>query len=270
MNTIQVCHRITPILTVITVCLNSGKTIEQTFRSVEAQVSPLLEYIVVDGNSTDETKEIIDRYGNLIDKLIMERDSGIYDAMNKAIGLATGDYVLNLNSDDYLEPNAIALVLNHLHRKNFPDHAILFGVTQTFGVKDSDSKFLKMRSCALQTRYTRNPFPHPSSVISRGIFSKVNGYDTDYNIAADYDFFLRALSLRPRLIYIDDVICNMRMGGISDEEQSFKILLKHSYELYQIQRKHIPKLGALYHFVARLFRTSAKRIKSRLSSQRFR
>lgn len=97
-------------ITVITVCLNSAETIEKTVKSVAAQECSELEYIVVDGGSTDGTLDILKKYKSAMDILVSEPDQGIFDAMNKGIGLSTGDVIAFLNSDDWYEKDALKIV----------------------------------------------------------------------------------------------------------------------------------------------------------------
>ncbi len=101
-----------PKVSIITVCYNSAKTIEDTIQSVVNQTYDNIEYIIIDGLSTDNTLEIVNKYKDKITKIISEKDNGLYDAINKGIGLATGEIIANLNSDDfYIDNNVIADVV---------------------------------------------------------------------------------------------------------------------------------------------------------------
>ncbi len=101
-----------PLVSIITVCLNSEKTIEQTIQSVINQTYPNIEYIIIDGKSTDRTLEIIDKYKGKISILVSESDEGIYDAMNKGLKLATGELIGIINSDDWYESDAVETIVN--------------------------------------------------------------------------------------------------------------------------------------------------------------
>jgi glycosyltransferase involved in cell wall biosynthesis len=260
MNISQSSSKDIPLLSIITVCFNSATTIRDTLNSVRQQKDSRFEYIVIDGGSNDGTVEILQDNLNIIDVFISEKDNGIYDAMNKGLQLSNGRFVLNLNSDDYLAENAISVVLCHLENLVKMEWCILTGITKIVNCDKSEVARLKLTHKSYANRFKYNPFPHPSTIISRDILSKCNGFNSAYRIASDYDMFLRASLLHPKIYFIDDVISNMRSGGISDESQKLSILITHQLELYKIQSSYISNIKSIYYLAARLSRVIVKKI----------
>jgi len=154
-----------PTITIITVCLNSAPTIENTIRSVLRQKEPHVEYLVIDGASTDGTMDVLEKYSSEIDLVISERDKGIYDAMNKGISLSHGEYLLFLNNDMVLKPECVCRMLDVL--KEHPD---------AFAV---DARHLSPDGGEVQ---------HNATVLTRGSwFSNViPGFTVKYNGPADH------------------------------------------------------------------------------------
>lgn len=177
-------------ISIITVCYNSGTTIRDTIESVLAQNYLGIEYIIVDGGSTDATMSIVRKYDSRIDTIVSEQDKGIYDAMNKGIHLATGDVIGILNSDDFYENSGvISEVINQFMSK--PDSSLVFGDvvfvessnTEKI-VRYYDSKKIK----AWKLRFGWMP-PHTASFIKRSAYEQVGNYSLDYKIAADYELY---------------------------------------------------------------------------------
>ena len=122
-------------ITIITICFNSAESIERTIKSVCNQKNDQVEYIIIDGKSTDNTLEIIENYKNNIDKIISEKDEGIYDAYNKGINNASGDYIMFLNSDDWLDSSALEKIQYAIHTKKDVYYS-------TENIFDENQKFL--------------------------------------------------------------------------------------------------------------------------------
>lgn len=180
-------------ISIITVCKNSSHFLNETIRSVISQTYQSLEYIVIDGNSTDGTIEIIKHYSKNIDKWISENDNGMYDAINKGLKLTTGDYILILNSDDVLVNNdTIQEVANNISLKKLDYY---YG--DIIKLKEGKLKKVKLfkvtfKQLLLSTHGTFTP--HPCFFISAKLNKSLDGYDLNYKYAADYDYILRALS----------------------------------------------------------------------------
>jgi glycosyltransferase involved in cell wall biosynthesis len=214
-------------ISIITVCFNSEKTIRDTIESVLGQDYSDIEYVIIDGGSSDGTLDVIREYEDRIDTVISEPDKGIYDAMNKGIQLATGDVIGILNSDDFFESSCvISDVINQF--KSNPESSLVFG--DVVLVQPSNTQKVvrfynadKFRTWKL--RFGWMP-PHPASFFKRSAYEQVGNYSLDYKIASDYELFVRMLMVR-KLPYsrINKVLVRMRAGGISTSGIKNSILL---------------------------------------------
>jgi glycosyltransferase involved in cell wall biosynthesis len=198
-------------ISIITVTYNSSQYLEQTIQSLISQTYTNFEYIVIDGGSTDGTVEILKRYSSKIDRLVSEPDDGIADAMNKGIELATGEYIFFLHSDDYLlHPEVLQKVSNHL--SNAPE-IVLFDIY----LEKHGKRFLSVpRGFTFWMNFKTGVF-HQSSFCKRELFKKINKFDTQFEIAMDYDFFLRAYREKASVSYIDYPVSLMRLTGLSSK-----------------------------------------------------
>lgn len=201
-------------ISIITVSYNALKTIEQTINSVVNQSYPNIEYIIIDGGSTDGTVDIIKKYKDKIAYWISEPDGGIYDAMNKGIKVATGDYIQILGADDCMINEAvIADVVSDIKNKE----ADLY----CYGVIGVDETALKEKY--LGNHYVRNGnpkytmIPHPGMFVKREMYLKFP-FDTSYKIAADYKFFLQCY-LNDNVIfsYYDMPVVYFSLSGVSSK-----------------------------------------------------
>lgn len=184
-------------LSIITICHNAAATIEATLKQVAAQTYPNIEYIVVDGGSNDGTLEICDRYKSTITTLVSEPDDGIYQAMNKGIGLATGDFVYFANADDYLfDANVIHNVVAFIQKNPqtdivYGDHEARFphtGMQSSIHTPTSPDQMLDAIIC-----FKGGCLLQPASVFRRTTFDQVGPFSEEYGIASDYKWFLDAL-----------------------------------------------------------------------------
>lgn len=213
-------------VSIITVVYNNAATIQDAIDSVLSQTYQNTEYIIIDGCSTDGTVDIVERYGRKITKFVSEKDSGIYDAMNKGIAHATGDVVGILNSDDfYIDEFVIEKVAREFESKNVdsvyanlvfvhPDN--LDRITRHY-----DSSYFTPEKFA----YGWMP-AHPTFFVKRSAYEKYGVFRTDLKIAADFDLLIRFLHTH-RLSYshIKEVLIKMRVGGVSTSGLKSKILL---------------------------------------------
>jgi len=214
----------TPIkISVITVTYNAAATFERCLRSVLSQDHNSIEYIVVDGGSTDATREIAQQYRDNIAHFISESDQGIYDAMNKGIRLATGDVIGILNADDF-----------------FADQSVLSDVAAAFAdpavcVLYGDLDFIDPQGRVVRKwrsgKYEGGKFnrgwmpPHPTFYCRKDLFSQHGLYSLDYGSAADYELMLRFVHKRPgqQVAYLDRVIIKMLIGGVSNRSMKNRI-----------------------------------------------
>jgi len=205
------------LISVITVCFNSSCYIESAIKSVLSQDYDEVEYIIIDGGSTDGTLDIIKQYRTHITHLVSESDSGIYDAMNKGLKIATGDVISILNSDDfYMDSNVLSRV-SDLFSHNEKIDLILGGV-DFIHPKDLNSPVRHFPSKNFKPWKMRFGFmpPHPGAFIKRETYLEVGYYRTNYLIASDFDWFVRSLFVHEcNFLVVDDVYVRMRVGGVS-------------------------------------------------------
>lgn len=198
-------------ITVITVCLNSAETIEKTVKSVAAQECSELEYIVVDGGSTDGTLDILKNYKSAIDILVSEPDQGIFDAMNKGIGLSTGDVIAFLNSDDWYEKDALKIV-----EESFDDNSCDCVCCDNYVVrKGGDTVYYNGTQEPIQNVYFRMIYFHSAIFCKRQFFKKKGNFNLKYKIAADYEWFLRTIKQGAKVHTIHKPVFTFSYGGIS-------------------------------------------------------
>jgi glycosyltransferase involved in cell wall biosynthesis len=213
-------------VSIITVSYNSVRTISETIKSVLAQTYPDIEYIIIDGSSTDGTIELINSFGKSISKFITEPDNGIYDAINKGIRLATGNIVGILNSDDFFYNNNVIERIVGSFKGNeidavygdaqFVDPIITSKIVRHYSSKNfNPSKF----------KYGFMP-AHPSFYVKKDLFEKLGYYKMDYKIAADFELLIRFLYINQiKYIYLEIPFVSMRMGGISNKSIISKYVL---------------------------------------------
>lgn len=221
-------------ISIVTVCFNSADTIEQTIVSVLNQTYKNIEYIVIDGNSDDGTQEILQKYSKRISKIVIERDNGIYDALNKGVKLCTGEYIGILNSDDIYSGNNI---LEKIFSKDLCESIIFTNV----GIYDKAlrKKTRHIKPLKKPERYLKNGHfpPHPGTFLRRINYKKNGLFDTNFKIAADFDLILRNL-ISPLNSYkiVDILSVKMRIGGVSTSGfKSYQII---SSEIYYALKKN--------------------------------
>ena len=198
---------------IITISLNSEKDIEDAIVSVANQTYKNKEHIIIDGGSQDSTVDIIKKYSEYLSYWASEPDSGIADAFNKGIEQATGDYVLFINSDDFLINNkALESIYNSIQDQ--ADYYI-FRVVSVY--PDKTQKLMPNRNFGLST-YFKMGSCHQGHVISRRLFKKYGAYDNSFKIGMDYDFVLRVMSKRVESRSVDVPISCMGQAGISSRK----------------------------------------------------
>lgn len=204
-------------VSIITVCHNSESTIESAIQSVLRQDYESIEYIILDGKSTDNTLSVIEKYRNRISKFISEKDEGMYFAINKGLAMASGDIVGILNSDDfYPYEKIITTVAQEFKTKNTDS---VYGDVQ-YVLKDDTEKIFrhwKSRSCNEKLFLRGWMPPHPSFFVKRKCYEKFGTFNTRFTISADYELMLRFLyKQKISSSYIPQVLVKMRTGGISN------------------------------------------------------
>lgn len=211
-------------VSIITVCFNSEKTIEDTITSVLSQSYSNIEFIIIDGASKDGTLKIIEKYRDKISVLLSEEDNGIYDAFNKGIKLATGDIVGILNSDDfYIDKQVISKIVNKFKEKEVDAvYADLLFIN-----KNKADKIIRYWKAG---EYQHGMFekgwmpPHPTFFVKREMYKKYGYYKTSLLYSADYELMLRLLHrYKISTAYFPEVIIKMRMGGFGNMSIEAKI-----------------------------------------------
>lgn len=217
-------------LSIITINYNNAKGLERTLNSIINQDSKDFEYVVVDGDSADESKEIIEKNKNYIDKWISEPDSGVYNAMNKGIEMASGNYLLFLNSGDKLaDDNVIAKVLPLLENNS----DIIYG-NLIYSLNETPQT-LFVPSKKVDLTYFLNSFlPHPSSFIKKSLFQKIGFYNEKFKIISDWEFFLRAIVVnKASYSHADTVISDFDNSGISSNSENENLIYNEKQAVYK-------------------------------------
>mgnify|MGYP004512142409 CR=1 FL=1 len=232
---------------IVTVTYNSGKTLCDTIQSVLSQTYPFIEYIIVDGLSTDNTVAIIKEYEACFNggmRWISEKDKGLYDAMNKGFRMATGDVIGIINSDDLLaDPTAVEKVMAAF--KEHPDadavYADLFYVAQ-----NDTNKLVRHWISGKQRpfRYGWHP-AHPTFYVKREIYQKYGLFDLDFKFAADFELMLRLIEKEHiKLFYLPEPLVRMRLGGTTSK--NLTNIKKGNIECIKAFKKNGIKVSRLY------------------------
>ena len=211
-------------ISIITVCYNSSKTIEKTFQSIQSQSHQNIEYIVVDGGSSDSTLKIIENYKTNISEYISEPDKGLYDAMNKGISKATGEIIGILNSDDIFTDVFVLENIAKFHLENDID-ASVGNIIQFNEAGKTVRKYSSKNWTPENLKIGFMP-PHPSIFFKRELFEKYGNYHLDYICGADYELIVRFF-IRHQISwkYHDITTTAMLRGGISSSGISSYLLI---------------------------------------------
>jgi glycosyltransferase len=224
-------------ISIITVAYNSARTIGDTLESLGAQSHSDIEHIVVDGGSTDGTREIVAARGSAVSRFVSERDEGIYDAMNKGLSMATGDWVGFLNADDtFADSQSVERIA----------YAAMTGTDVIYGdllyVDEAMDRTIRYWQAGEfrpeRLRLGWMP-PHPTLYVRRSITQSLGGFDISLRIAADYEYMLRLLTApNVRVSYLPRVLVRMRTGGASNRSLG-ALMLKSREDLKALRRHHV-------------------------------
>ncbi len=219
-----------PLISIITVVYNGEKYFEQTILSVINQTYKNIEYIIIDGGSTDGSIDIIKKYKDNISYWISEPDKGLYDAMNKGIKIAKGELIGMINSDDWYEQDALEIMANAY--RNNPEKNIFHA--DRYDIDDfGNKKIRKFHPSSFKFKYYGMTYNHPSMFISKQEYIK-HVYNISLKSLSDYQFVLEAfLENKKSFFYIDKPIVNYRLEGISAQ-----ILLYESLQEGFLARKN--------------------------------
>lgn len=230
-----------PKLSVITIVYNNVADIERTMLSVLGQTYPNIEYIIVDGLSTDGTLDIIKKYRDKISKLISEKDEGIYDAMNKGLAAATGDYVLFMNSgDEIYDSDTVAKVF-----ATAADADIYYGETEMI---DASGQTLGQRRHKTPENFTWRDFKYGMSVSHQAIYIKrslTEPFDRRYHLSADIDWILKAAKKAKNIVNVHQYVAKYLVGGMSKKRHRQSLV-----ERFKIMKRYYGLIPTLFnHFV---------------------
>ncbi|GAA4097902.1 glycosyltransferase family 2 protein [Mucilaginibacter panaciglaebae] len=233
-----------PILSVITVVYNNAADIERTLLSVINQTYQHIEYIVIDGASTDGTLQIIEKYKEKIAMLVSEPDKGIYDAMNKGLGLATGDYMIFMNSaDEFYATDTVANVF-----ATTPNADIYYGETEMIGV---NNKSLGQRRHKAPENFSWRDFKYGMSISHQAIYIKrslVKAYDPKYQLSADIDWILNAAKKAKTIVNVHQYVAKYKVGGMSKFKHRQSLV-----ERFDIMKRHYGLIPTLLNHVVIAF-----------------
>lgn len=232
-------------VSIITICYNRSKTISECIESVLSQDYPNIEYIVIDGNSTDGTQEIIESYSSKISKYISEPDKGMYDAINKGLQLATGEIIGLMHSDDVFYDEKVVSKIVEAFNNNKTDAIYGNGIYVT---NDADQKIVRNRIGGEYDykKLNRGWLPlHPTVYLKKAIIEKYGNYNLNFKIGSDTEFLLRYLyKYKINILYLNFYIVKMRMGGLSTNyRRAFEVLLE-DYKIYKFH--HLSPAKAVF------------------------
>jgi glycosyltransferase involved in cell wall biosynthesis len=226
-----------PTLSIITVVYNNVRDIERTMLSVLGQTYANIEYIIIDGASNDGTLAIIHQYQNHLARLVSEKDKGIYDAMNKGLALATGDYVLFMNSGDELyDANTVEAIF-----ATSPNADIYYGETEMI---NDEGKSLGQRRHKAPEQFTWRSFKYGMSVSHQAIYIRrglLKPYDSRYQLSADIDWILYAARQAKKIVNVKRYVAKYLVGGMSKQKHRQSLV-----ERFNIMREYYGLIPTLF------------------------
>jgi len=238
-------------MSIITIVRNGVNEIENTIKSVISQKNVNLEYIIIDGNSTDGTLEKIEKYKDNINIIVSETDTGIYDAINKGIKLATGELIGLIHCGDKYNDGVLRLCYQKFIESQ---KDIIYGdITVLEQSEKNEILRYELANHLLLTR--KMSIFHPSTFISRACYNKNGLYNENYKIAADYDFLLRCFIAGVSFEYIHTSLATFRSGGVSGNTakliKELFIVWKHNINLFYAVRNVTYRLSNYYYYYLR-------------------
>lgn len=238
-------------ISLITVTYNAESTIARCIESVIAQNYPNIEYIIIDGGSTDNTLQIINRYKDNINILITEPDHGVYDAMNKGIRMASGNVTGTLNADDFFAADDILTSVSS--RFASPDIDVLYGNLDY--INEDETIRRKWRTRAYKRGFYNWGWmpPHPTFYCKTELFEKYGYYSLEHGTAADYELMLRFMHHnKANAAYLNKVMIKMQCGGLSNKSPTSRA------KAWRFDLKAMRKNGVLYPLIALILKPLRK------------
>ena len=226
------------LVSVVTPCYNSAKTIEKTLECVEKQTYTNLEYIIIDGGSTDDTLKIIDSHRERLPErftLISEQDNGIYDAMNKGIRLAKGQLIGIVNSDDWYEPDTVEQVVRNYNDEKYQ---VFYGMQRNFADGREKSVFIYNHEFLPEQMIT-----HPTCFVTKAAYDDLGVFDLKYRSSADLELMLRFYDSKiVTFTPIMRILSNFQLGGMSSSQKGVR-----EAAMIRYKRRYIS--GKRYYFI---------------------
>jgi putative colanic acid biosynthesis glycosyltransferase len=241
-------RRNTPLITIITVVFNGAATLERTLQSVLNQTYGNIEYVVIDGGSSDGTIDLIRKYAESIDYWVSEADGGIYDAMNKGVAASSGDYILFLNADDFFYSSSIVSTIARTILNDIPHKALYYGDV-VYG--NGKCFFSRMSSAILVI----NTIHHQGAFYRREVFSNFK-YDSSLTVAADYELNLKIYLNKCSTRKIPGVIAVCETLGISQTAPDLKV----NYENHIVRKRYISWILSMLTFILAMLNVFRRRI----------
>ncbi|HPO50103.1 MAG TPA: glycosyltransferase family 2 protein [Spirochaetota bacterium] len=249
-------------VSIITVAYNAEETIESCIQNVIKQNYQNIEYLIIDGESTDRTLEIIEKYKDKIAKVVSEKDNGIYDAMNKGVRESSGDIVGFINADDFFDnENVISEIVDNF-KKNDVD--CCYGDILYFDEKDSNKivRVWRTKNFSKKMFFDGSFPPHPSFYAKKECYNKYGFYKTDFKIASDFELMLRFMQKNSiKSAYIPKILVKMRSGGAANKNGANIITgLKESKASFKLNGLPYPSLFTLKTLLFRFMQQFLKKV----------
>jgi len=246
------------LFSIITVAYNSAHTIEKTILSIVNQNIGLeqIEYIIIDGGSTDETVNIIKKYESKFPHLIWvsEKDKGIYDAMNKGINKSHGKIIGIVNSDDWLEPNALYIIKQEYNKSN--NKRTIYAGSLYFHYTNGTKQHLVISEKYFNRKKKKYIMPvrHPATFVPMNIYNEIGLFDIKFKIEADCDFIYRCIDNKINFKFISQPLSNMSDGGVSNNSKYIKRCLDDRALFFEKRNfRYFKKMYYLTTYSLRLF-----------------
>ncbi len=234
-------------ISIITATYNNQKTVEQTIQSVLNQTYANIEYIIIDGQSTDKTLTIVQKYKSRISKFISEADKGIYDALNKGVEIATGEVIGFLHADDFYTDESIVGKIAEIFKTQNTDS--VYGDLEYVSASNTKKTIRHWKAGQFNFKELKKGWmpPHPTFYVKKTIYEKYGNFNLNYKIAADYDLILRFLGkYKISTTYLPQVLVKMRWGGASNRSLS-NIIQKSKEDYFALKKNKIGGLVSLFY-----------------------
>ena len=233
------------LVSIVTVCFNSERTIRDTLNSVEKQSHNFIEHIIIDGKSKDKTLNIVSEY-NHVSRVVSERDEGIYDAMNKGLSLCNGEIIGFLNSDDFFHDDDV--ISGYVEKFKNHNADVVYGDLD-FIAENQNKTVRRWQSSSFEDEKISRGWipPHPTFYARRDLFNKLGGFDKNFKFASDYDLMIRFLKdTSTKSYYFEGCKVKMRYGGTTTK--SFLNILLGNIELLKSLKKNNVEVGKFFLF----------------------